>query len=167
MSDSNFQQMAADVHDNSDWQDKLTEVAQQKFVQALQTMRVNAQVIARASDESFRQRLKSSDQAFQGMMANSRAFNAAQQNRFDRSQANARAQEDAMDNSARQTVNFALDQQQYTNPYNGQIITASNQFNRVWASSDGSILAGTTGNEDPNNYTVPGAPTLTQANPYH
>jgi hypothetical protein len=167
MSDSSFQQMAADVHDNSEWQDKLTEVAQQKFVQQLQTMRANAQVIARVSDESFRQRLKASDQAFQGMMANSRAFNARQEQRFQTSQSNARAQEDSLDRSARQTENFALDQQQYTNPYNGQIITASNQFNRVWASSDGSILAGTTGNENPNDYTAPGAPTLTQANPYH
>lgn len=161
MADASFQRAAGDVQDNPAWQEQLATEQQNSFLRALRTMNANARAIARASDVSFRQRLQNSDRAFQGMMANSRAFNAAQEERFEHGQDIARANEDRMRAGAQQTINFALDQQQYVNPYNGHIITASNQFNRVWAASDGS-LAGTTGNADPNQYTAPGSPAYTQ-----
>ncbi len=162
MADPSFQRVAGDVRDNPAWQEQQAAEQQNNFLRALQTMHANSQPIARAGDASFRQRLQNSDRAFQAMMANSRAFNGAQAERFERSQVIARGNEDVMHRGAQQTINFALDQQQYVNPYNGQIITASNQFNRVWAAHDGS-LAGTTGNADPNDYTVPGSPAFTQA----
>lgn len=162
MADASFQRAAGDVQDNPAWQEQLATERQNNFLQELQTMHANQQAIAMASDISFRQRLQNSDRAFQGMMANSRAFNAAQEERFQQSQINVAAKENIMHAGAQQTINFALDQQQYVNPYNGQIINASNQFNRVWAAGDGS-LAGTTGNADPNQYTAPGSPTYTQA----
>jgi hypothetical protein len=135
---------------------------QEKFLRALRTLQANSQAIARAGDFSFRQRLQNNDRTFQGMMANSQAFNATQAARVEQSQINARNTEDAMHAGAQQTINSVLDQQQYVNPYNGQIITLGNQFNRAWAANDGS-LAGTTGNADPNDYTVPGSPAYTQA----
>jgi hypothetical protein len=162
MADPSFQRVAGDVRDNPAWQEQLASDQQAKFLRALQTMHANSQAIARAGDVSFRQRLQNSDTAFQAMMANSRASNANRAERFELSQVNVAAKEDAMHAGAQQTINFALDQQQYNDPYNGRIITASNQFNRVWAASDGS-LAGTTGNADPNDYAAPGSPALTQA----
>jgi hypothetical protein len=164
MADSDFLQMAADVHDNPDWQEKRTSIQMQNFRQRLQSMRANAAQIESISWQNYHQTMLNNDRAFQGMMANSRAFNAAQADRFQRSQAVIHDQEDGMHRSARKTEDFALDQQRYTNPYNGKTITASNEFNRVWAGPDGT-LAGTTGNADPNDFTAPGAPVLTQAQP--
>ena len=164
MANSSFLQMAADVHDNPDWQQKRTSIQMQRFMQALQSMRSNAATFNEDSWRNYHQAQLNNDHVFQGMIANSRAFNAAQADNFQRSQARIKGMEDTTERGVRQTINFALDQQQYTNPYNGQTITASNEFNRVWAGPDGT-LAGTTGNADPNDFTAPGSPVLTQAQP--
>jgi hypothetical protein len=164
LANSSFLQMAADVHDNPDWQEKRTSIQMQRFLQMLQSLRSNAAVIDKISWENYHQTMLNNDRAFQGMMANSRAFNAAQADRSELSRARINGMEDATRRGAQQTIDFALDQQRYTNPYNGKTITASNEFNRVWAGPDGT-LAGTTGNADPNDFTAPGSPVLTQAQP--
>ncbi|HMG86642.1 MAG TPA: hypothetical protein VK574_13005 [Terracidiphilus sp.] len=164
MANSDFLEMAADVHDNPDWQEKRTSIQMQNFMHRLQSLRGDAAQIERISWESYHQTMLNNDRAFQGMMANSRAFNAAQADQFQRSQAVIHEQEDAMGRSARKTEDFALDQRRYPNPYNGKMVTASNEFNRVWAAPDGT-LAGTTGNVDPNDFTAPGSPVLTQLPP--
>jgi hypothetical protein len=164
MADSGFQQMAGSVQDNPEWQERLATNGQQRFLQALRTYRANAQTLQWVASEDFRRRTQNSDTAFKAMMANSQAFNAAQADRFRRSQDNIQATEEATRQGAQRTVDFALDQRRYTSPYDGRTITASNEFNRVWAASDGS-LAGTTGNADPNSVTAPGSPTFTQADP--
>lgn len=160
LTDNEFMQVALGVHDNPEWQARFAENALRLFVTILQQQNFRAQAMQAASDANFRQMMRNNDIFFQGLMAKSQAFNANLQHGTDLSIARARAATNYMQYTAHQTVLYALDQREYLNPNNGQIVNASNRYNQVWGSTDGSMVVGTYGRENPNDYTAPGTPAM-------
>lgn len=160
LADNEFMQVVLGVHDNPDWQFQLAENALRLYVTLLQQQNLMAAAAQAASDANFRQMMHNNDIFFQGLMAKSQAFNANLQHGTDLSIARARAATNYMQYTAHQTVLYALDQREYSIQGTGQIVNASNRYNQVWGSTDGSMVVGTYGRENPNDYTAPGAPIL-------
>ena len=92
------------------------------------------------NNANFQQQLKNNDAQFQQRVAQNRQFQQQLQASTDHAIAADRAHQAAMDESAHQTVLYALDRQEFRNPNTGQVIEASNKFNHQWVSSDGSTL---------------------------
>ena len=70
------------------------------------------------------------------------------------------------DTSAHHTLLYALDQREYTNPYNCQTVAAGNRYAQQWISSDGRTVVNSNTGVNPNDYTAPGDPTFAPLIPH-
>lgn len=90
------------------------------------------------------------------LLANGKAFQDQMRASTNSALANDRAQQAAIDASAHATALNSLDRKEYRNPATGQVIEASNQYNRQWVSSDGSTLIQSNDHSfDPNGVVYP------------
>lgn len=161
-----YQEMIKSAHPNQEWQTRLNNDLQAESQRQMAQQNAATQQMMAASNAAFQARMQASNQQFQQMMANNQAFNANLQASTDRSIANARASQNALDASAHQTVLYALDQKEYTNPYNGQTVTASNKYAQQWISSDGQYVAGSNTGANPNDFVGPTGPTFAPLIPH-
>ena len=91
------------------------------------------------------------------LMAKAAAGRASIEQQGADSRAQAQNEQNARDQAARQTVNYAGDRQDFINPANGETINASSEYNHQWLSSDGSTLIQTDDHGlDPNGLVYPG-----------
>ncbi|MGA8941030.1 MAG: hypothetical protein WB439_17840 [Acidobacteriaceae bacterium] len=84
---------------------------------------------------------------FNQSIANDRAQDAQRAQSTANAMAADRSRQNATDYSAHQQVNNSLDRRDYTNPNNGQTITASSEYNHQWINSSNDTLVQT---DDPN-----------------
>ncbi len=124
-----FQSLQKGLQPNQEWQTRLMHDQQAAFQQTMA-----------ANNANFQQQLKNNDEQFQQRLAQNRQFQQNLQASTDRALAADRAHQAAMDESAHQTVLYALDRHEFRNPSTGQVIHASNQYNHQWISSDGSTM---------------------------
>jgi hypothetical protein len=150
-----FAKQGQSLQVNPTWQSRLMADQQAAFQQA-----------QAANNAQFQQNMKNSADANAQMLANGRAQNAARQASTDRAMAADRARQDAIDASAHKMALYANDQQEFTNPTNGQTIQASSQYNHQWVSSDGSTLIQTNDHTlDPNGVVYPVSQSWTELVP--
>ncbi|MGA3210293.1 MAG: hypothetical protein ABSD20_03245 [Terriglobales bacterium] len=134
-----FQQVSYRVDQN--WDFRMGQIIQQQASQAIA-----------ASNEQFNQMMKNND-ALQAQRTQQWQTNeAARQASVDHSIANARAQQNAMDQSAHNTVLYALDEKAYVNPQNGQEYDLSNRYHHAYLSSDGTTVLQNNNGFNPNGY---------------
>lgn len=163
MAQSQFQELVNSAQPNPDWQSRFRQDQDMTIVRKVLGSRAQSQQMIAASNRNFQQMMNNNTVRMQSMVANNQAFIANQQAGTNRSIANARASQNALDASAHQTVLYALDQREFTNPNNGQTITASNRYAHTFLSQDGTTMYQGNGNLDPNS--IPGSQTFTEIEP--
>lgn len=95
------------------------------------------------SNAAFQQLMQKGQADHAALMRQGAAYQAAEQQSFQRSQAQDRATQAAIDKSAHSTELYSLDRQDFKNPSTGETIEASSYYNHQWLSSDGSTAIGT------------------------
>lgn len=161
-----YREMIKSARPNQEWQTRLNDDLRAQSQRQMAQQNAATQQMIAASNAAFQARMQANQALYQNMAANNQAFNANLQASTDRSIANARASQNALDASAHQTVLYALDQKEYTNPYNGQTVAASNKFAQQWISSDGQYVAGSNTGANPNDYVGPTGPTFAPLIPH-
>jgi hypothetical protein len=141
-----FKDLTKTVQINPAWQTRLQNDQQAAF-----------QKQQAANNQQFQQNLRNNQAAFDQRVANNKAFQDNMRARTDQALANDRAQQNAIDASARATALHSLDRQEFKNPNTGQTVQASSQYSHQWMSSDGSTLIQTNDHAyDPNGQVYPG-----------
>jgi len=132
----------------------------QETVSSINQQRAFTQNLINASNAAFQAQMQASQAFFDQLSRNNAQFNANLQASTARSIAESQAQQRRRDYETHQWVNYALDQRDYINPYNGQTVTASNRFAQQWISNDGRYVAGSNTGANPNDYIGAGGPTF-------
>jgi hypothetical protein len=123
---------------------------------AAQDQMAQFQQFQAANNARFQANLRANQARFDQRIAQQKQFDVNLRASTDRAMAQDRARQDAIDASAHNMVNYSLDRQDFKNPNTGQTITASNQYNHQWISSDGSTLIQTNDHGyDPNGQVYP------------
>ena len=108
------------------------------------------------SNAAFQKLMQQGQADHAALMRQGAAYQAAEQQSFQRSQAQDRATQAAIDKAAHGTALYSLDRQDFKNPSTGETIEASSYYNHQWLSSDGSTAIGTNDPSfDPNGVVYP------------
>jgi hypothetical protein len=122
-------ELAATFTPNPEWTNRVNQ----------DNMAVFQQGMAR-NNAMFQQSMANSRAQNDALLARGRAFQAQQQSSFNSAMANDRAKQASIDASAHNMVNYSLDRQDYTNPANGQTVTAASGFNHQYVDQSGNTM---------------------------
>jgi hypothetical protein len=142
------------------------QMALQRDINGSIQSRANNRAMLAAVARNFEDTMRNGRIASDTLTENKRIFNDNLQRSTNRSIAEDQERQNRMNIEANQWRLFAGDQQENTNPYNGQTVVTSNRYRQQWISSNGQTVVGTNNGENPNDYVGPGGETFGLMTPH-
>ena len=164
-----FKAMMASLKANPEWVNRRQAESQmqtQQTIAGIHQQQQFSQQMINQSNAAFQQQMAANQRFYDTLADNNRQFNANMQARTNQSIAQAQDQQARMDAEAHQWTLYAGDKREYTNPYNGQTVVASNRYTQQWVSSDGQYVVGSNSGANPNDYVAPGGPSFSLMTPH-